>query len=333
LANIEPLKPIKTDSGELAGNPQERLRALRLNLIRARARLSDKHPDIRKMIGEIAELEKQVGQTDTTVVKVKQLRNLRTELNSLQASKGSKHPDVINLRKQIDELAKEVDMLLSEKTMADMSKERPDNPAYINLMTQVVASDLEVKNLSEDILRINALIQDYRRRIERAPVVEQEFNDLTLDYKNAKKRYDEVSGKLLKSRVAQEMEIQQQGEHFTITDPAYVPSRPSKPNRLAIMMLGFVLAIGAGIGGAAFKEATDNTIKSSAELIQFEGVDLLTTMPYTPTSEESRHQFFKRLATVTWCVGILGILLMAVDKLIYPLEDVFLIVFERLANQ
>ncbi|MGD9216981.1 MAG: GNVR domain-containing protein, partial [Desulfobacteraceae bacterium] len=332
LANIEPLKPIQTDSGKLAGNPQERLRTLRLNLIRARARLSDKHPDIRKMIGEIEELERQIGQTDTTVVKVKQLRNLRTELNSLQASKGNKHPDVINLRKQIDELAKEVDTLLSQKAMVDMSKEKPDNPAYINLMTQVVASDLEVKNLNEDILRINALIQDYRGRIERAPVVEQEFNELTLDYKNAKKRYDEISDKLLNSRVAQEMEIQQQGEHFTITDPAYVPSKPIKPNRMAIMMLGFVLAIGAGLGGAAFKEATDNTIKSSAELIKFEGVDLLTTMPYTPTSEESRHQLFKRLATVTWCLGILGIVLVAVDRLIYPLGDVLSIVFERLAN-
>jgi hypothetical protein len=162
--------------------------------------------------------------------------------------------------------------------------------------------------------------------------VEQEFNELTLDYNNAKNRYNEISDKLLKARVAQEMEVQQQGEHFTITDPAYVPSKPTKPNRIAIMLLGFVLAMGAGLGGAAFKEATDNTIKSSTEIVKFEGVDLLATMPYTPTSEESRHLWLKRLAMVTWCLGVLGIVLVAVDRLIFPLGDIFSIVFERLAN-
>jgi uncharacterized protein involved in exopolysaccharide biosynthesis len=332
LANIEPLRPIQTESGKLAGNPQERLRTLRLNLIRARARLSEKHPDIKKMTSEIEELERQIGKTDVTVVKVKQLRSLRTELKSLQGSKGTKHPDVINLARQIEELTKEVDTLLSEKAMADISKQKPDNPAYINITTQIVSADLEIKNLYEDINQLTESIQEYRRRVEKAPIVEQEFNELTLDYNNAKNRYNEISDKLLKARVAQEMEVQQQGEHFTITDPAYVPSKPTKPNRIAIMLLGFVLAMGAGLGGAAFKEATDNTIKSSTEIVKFEGVDLLATMPYTPTSEESRHLWLKRLAMVTWCLGVLGIVLVAVDRLIFPLGDIFSIVFERLAN-
>jgi uncharacterized protein involved in exopolysaccharide biosynthesis len=332
LANIEPLRPIQTDSGKLASNPQERLRTLRLNLIRARARLSEKHPDIKKMTSEIAELERQVGRTDVTVVKVKQLRTLRAELTALKARKGDKHPDVISLEKQINGLAKEVDSLLSEKAMADMSKQKPDNPAYIHIRTQIVSADLEIKNLSEDVAQLSESIKNYRRRVEMAPVVEQEFNELTLDYNNAKVRYNEISDKLLKARVAQEMEVQQQGEHFSITDPAYVPSSPSKPNRMAIMLLGVVLSLGAGFGGAAFREATDNTIKSGSELIQFKGVDLLTTMPYTPTAEESRHQWFKRLAMITWCLGIVGIILVAVDRLFFPIGDLFSIVVERLIN-
>jgi uncharacterized protein involved in exopolysaccharide biosynthesis len=332
LANIEPLKPIQTDSGQLASNPQQRLQSLRLSLIRARSRLSERHPDIKKLKGEIEELERQVGNTDVTVGKVKHLKKLRTELKEAKASKGEKHPDVINLSKQIDQLAKEVDTLLVQGASAEIAKQKPDNPAYINIMTQIISADLEIKNLTEDLNNTNDLILNYQNRVEKAPVVEQEFSELTLDYNNARKRYNEISGKLLQARVAQEMELQQQGEHFTITDPAYVPTRPSKPNRLAIMLLGFVFAAGAGLGGAAIKEALDHTIKNSNEIAQFEGVDLLVTMPYTPTSEESRHLWFKRLATVTWCLGIFGIVLVAVDKLIFPLGDLFSIVFERLAN-
>lgn len=332
LANIEPLKPIQTDSGQYASNPQQRLQALRLNLIRSRSRLSEKHPDIKKLKSEIEELERQVGNSDVTVGKVKHLKKLRVELKEAKASKGEKHPDVINLNRQVEQLTKEVDRLLVQGATAEIAKQKPDNPAYINIMTQIISADLEIKNLTEDLNNTNDLILNYQNRVEKAPVVEQEFSELTLDYNNAKKRYNEISGKLLQARVAQEMELQQQGEHFTITDPAYVPTRPSKPNRVAIMLLGFVFAAGAGLGGAAIKEALDHTIKNSNEIAQFEGVDLLVTMPYTPTSEESRHIWFKRLATTTWCLGVIGIVLVAVDKLIFPLEELFSIVFERLAN-
>lgn len=331
LANVEPLKPIQTDSGKLASNPQERLKSLRLELIRARSRLSEKHPDVKKLASEIVELEKQVGQTDVTVAKVKQLKALRTELKELKAGKGDKHPDVINLSKQVDELAKQVDTLLNQKAMSDLSREKPDNPAYINLMTQIVSADLEIKNLREDLASTESQMKDYQRRVENAPNVEREYNEIMMDYQNAKTRYNEISGKLLEARVGQELELQQQGEHFTITDPAFLPTSPSKPNRLAIMLLGFVLASGASLGGVAFREATDHTIKGSKDIVKLEGLDLLTTMPYTPTKEEIRQRWHKRLAFATGCLCILGVVLAVFNWLIFPLSDAFSIMIERLA--
>ena len=94
-----------------------------------------------------------------------------------------------------------------------------------------------------------------------------------------------------------------------------------------------MLASGIGLGGAAFKEATDHTIKSSKDIILFEGVELLTEMQYTPTPEENRNRWFKRLALTTWLLGIAGIVLVIVDRLVLPLGDVFMIAFDRLANR
>ena len=330
LASIEPLKPIQTDSGKLASNPQERLKTLRLELIRARARLSPKHPDIIRLTSEIKQLEKQVGTSDTTVAGVKRLNILRTKLKEMRASKGDKHPDVVALTKQVDEMAKQVDSMINQNAISDYSKEKPDNPAYINLMTQVVSADLEIKNLYDDIAQTKELILDYQQRVQNAPIVEREYNELTMDYKSAKERYNEISGKLLQARVGQEMELQQQGEHFTITDPAYVPTRPFKPNRLAIMLLGFVLASGASLGGAAFREATDHTIKSSTDLINIKDVDLLTTMPYTPTKEEIRNQRYKRLALTAGCLGVLAVAIVIFDLLVFPLNEALSVVFTRL---
>lgn len=330
LANIEPLKPIQTDSGKVASNPQERLKALRLELIRLRSRLSDKHPDVRKLKQEISELENQTGSVDSAVVKVKQLRALRTQLAELKASKGAKHPDVINLSKEVDNLSRQVDKLLTDKSISEVSEQRPDNPLYIDLRTQIVSADAEIKNLKEDVEKLNALIDDYQKKIEHAPIVEKEYNELTLDYANAKQRYNEVLNKLLQARVAQQMENQQQGERFSITDAAYLPTRPSKPNRLAILLLGFVLGSGAGLGAAAFKEATDHTIKSGRDINAFEGLELLTEMPYTPTVEERQHFMHKRLYMAAGFITILGIVLVAVNMLVLPLGELFSIVVARL---
>ena len=283
------------------------------------------------MINEIEELERQVGKPDVTMAKVKQLKALRTELKEQKASKGDKHPDVVFLTKQVNELAKEVDTLLNQNGMADFSKAKPDNPAYINLMTQIVSADLEIQNLSEDIASTGQLIKEYQRKIDMSPVVEQEYNDLTLDYNNAKNRYNEISSKLLQARVGQEMEVQQQGEHFTIADPAFVPTRPHKPNRLAIMLLGFVLAVTGGFAGVAFREASDHTIKSSNDIGAIDGIELLTAMPYTPTNEELHLHRRKKLVFVTASMGILGIVLIVVDRLVWPLRDVFSIVIDRLS--
>jgi hypothetical protein len=85
------------------------------------------------------------------------------------------------------------------------------------------------------------------------------------------------------------------------------------------------------LGGAAFREATDHTIKSGKDILQFEGIDLLATMPYKETVEERRQRRFKRLAFSMGCIGIAGLILLVINSLVLPLSDVFSFVFERLA--
>jgi vacuolar-type H+-ATPase subunit I/STV1 len=48
LANIEPLAPIVIDGEDLAINPAQRLKRLRLELVSMQSIYSEKHPDIRK---------------------------------------------------------------------------------------------------------------------------------------------------------------------------------------------------------------------------------------------------------------------------------------------
>jgi polysaccharide biosynthesis transport protein len=321
LASVEPLKPIQTEEGKLTQNPSEQLKILRLRLISLQSRLSDKHPDIKKLKSEIAKLETQVGGGDKLSDKIRYLKDKNTKLAELRSRYGEKHPDVKRLKREIERLNNEIEQLKNNpRSAAGSSRQtQPDNPVYINLMTQVVSAETEIKNLKEDVTSIEEDLELYREKISKAPVVEKEYNELTLDYHNAKQKYNEMLNKLLEAKLSKGMEEKQQGEKFTITSPAYLPTKPSKPNRLAILLMGFVLAFGAGIGYVAVAERMDRTIKDEKELERFADLPILTSLSYVETNEERKSRRFKKVFIGIGIICAALVILIIVSNLLSPI--------------
>jgi uncharacterized protein involved in exopolysaccharide biosynthesis len=286
LANVEPLLPVKTDKGKLASNPKDRLKRLRLELIQMQARLSDKHPDIRKIKSEIAKLEDQVGQIDEAVYKVKTLSDKRAKLAELKGSLGRKHPDVIRLTKEVKILSAQVDKLLTDKSVIEISEERPDNPTYINLMTQIVSADAEIKSLRKKEKKNLESLAGFRDKVSKAPLIEQEYNEIKMELNGAKDKYKEILSDLTTAQVAQQMETQQKGEKFTILEPAYYPSAPYKPNRILITLLGVIVAFGISVSFAALQEGMDHSVKSEDELVRISDLPVLASLTMVKTNEE-----------------------------------------------
>lgn len=311
LANVEPLSPVTTSSGKLASNPKQRLKGLRLELIQQQARLSEKHPDIRKLKAEIAKLEAQVGESDEAVGKVKLLTDKRAQLAELRGRLSAKHPDVKRLTREVAILSREVDKLLTAKSISEISEERPDNPAYIQLLTQVASADAQIKSLREKEAKIQENLSDLRSKLSNAPLIEQEYNEISLDLNNAKQKYKEILGNLTTAQVAQEMERQQKGEKFTILEPAYLPSAPYKPNRLAIVLLGFFLAVAVSVTIAAIQEAMDSTLKNEEELARASNLPVFSSISLVQTDEDHRRKRIRYLlctaCAISACLIILAI--------------------------
>jgi succinoglycan biosynthesis transport protein ExoP len=330
LSYVEPLNPVETEQGKMASNPKKRLKGLRLDLIRMRSRLSDNHPDVRKLKAEIAKLEEQVGPTDEAIEKIKLLKNNKARLAELQGRLGPQHPDVKRLTKEVILLSAQVDKLLTENSFTQIEEERPDNPAYINLLTQVVSAETEIRSLRQVKAGIDEDLEDLRRKVGNAPVIEKEYKELTLDYSNAKNKYNEMLNKLMTAEVAQHMGEQQIGEKFTILEPAFVPTSPAKPNRIAIILLGFVLASGAGLGIAAVREAMDQTLKDENELAQVSGLPVLSTLSLVKTPEERWIRTIRTALYVCVTVGILLIALVFVNTYMIPLDELLAVLSARI---
>jgi succinoglycan biosynthesis transport protein ExoP len=246
LANIDPMVPILTESGKVANNPNNRLKYLRLQLIQMQSNLSDKHPDIIRLKSEIAELEAQVGEKDTTTEKVNRLIIVEKQLAELQSKYGDKHPDVVKLAREKALLTRQIAQKDTSTSSAGISGQHSDNPGYMNIKAQIIVAQSEINGLIDEREKLSRKLEDYQKKLEVAPFIDEEYNSLTLDYENAKKKFNEVANKLHSAKIAQEMDVSEQGARFRIDHPAILPDKASKPYRLLIILFGFML----GAGGA-----------------------------------------------------------------------------------
>jgi hypothetical protein len=212
-----------------------------------------------------------------------------------------------------------------------VSDEKPDNPAYINLITRITAVELEIESLLDERKKVERRKREYDTKIERAPLVEKEYLELTRDYENARAKHSEIMNKLLTAKISQGMEQTQRGERFTIAEPAQLPEKPFKPNRIAIILLGFVLALGAGVGFAAVREAVDRSVKTADELNSITGIPVFSVVSLMETDEERRARLIRRILLVATAIGVIVVALLLVNQFVMPLDILWEKVQRRLA--
>ncbi|MBN1105216.1 MAG: hypothetical protein JXL84_17515 [Deltaproteobacteria bacterium] len=320
IMNVDPLTPLVDEQGKTMMNPAERLKYLRLQLVVLQGSLSDKHPDVRKLRKEIAELEAQGYETGADVNKVKKLEDLKQKEASIEATHAPTHPDAARLSREVEALSKELESQDKEVSPKEKSDQKPDNPVYISLKTQIASADLEIAALTEQARHIKEEIARVQARIDRAPMVEKEYTMLLSDYQNARAKYSEITSKYLEAKVAQGMEETQRGERFTIIDPAQLPEKPHKPNRIAIAVISLVLALGAGVGMAAVREFADTSIKTGEQFTAISGLPVLAVISLVVSREEIRERRVKWALALLGAAVLLCATLFVVDQFLMPLD-------------
>ena len=182
----------------------------------------------------------------------KRIENLRLELTRLQSRFTDEYPDVTKTKQELAQLESQ-----AADPQQNQVNESPDNPAYITLSSRLAGVTAEIKSITNQLKESRQREENLHKRLELTPKVEEEYNQLASQRRNLQAQFDTLTQKLMGANVAYGLEEKQKGGKFTLIDPARLPEKPSKPNRLAIILIGFVLGIGAGIGVAALQEFSD----------------------------------------------------------------------------
>jgi len=224
--------------------------------------------------------------TDTVNQDKTLLKELKAKLVQLQSRVSDKYPDVIKTKAEIAELEKRLkeqpkgDGKISAPGLAQWSGvDQPDNPAYVTLASQLVSTQAEIEAVQRQIKDATTRKDDYRQRTEATPRVEETYKALMVERNNLQLKYDDLMKKVMEAHVAHGLEKGQMGEHFTLIDPARLPEKPVKPNVPAVLIIGVVIGIGAGVGGASMREYSDQSARSVAALASLTGFPVLGAIP------------------------------------------------------
>jgi len=245
-------------------------------------RLSEQMRGLREREGYLQSQLVSIPQSQGQMQK-NRLEELQVKLDNLKTRFSDQYPDVIEVKAEIAKIENEN----KGKGSAAQPGVMADNPAYINLAAQLASTRSEIASVGKQIKSNEEKIAHYRKLIEATPRVEEFYRTLVSERDNLQHKYSELKQKHMQAQVAQGLEKNQQGERFSLIEPPLLPEKPSKPNRLAIILIGIVLGIGAGVGTAAMLEFSDQSIRSPEALSRLTSSLVLVTIPEISGKEKS----------------------------------------------
>jgi succinoglycan biosynthesis transport protein ExoP len=220
---------------------------------------------------------------------VDRLEKLKQDLKQVETQFTAKHPDVQRLR---DEIARIERAQPAEPARAPGAPAVDPAEVYSRLgrsrRQSIQGLDAEIAKLKEEETTLRASIAGVEQRLEGMPARQQEFTMVSRDRQSAKDLYDSLLKRYEEAQIAESMEADRRGERFRILEAAVAPEGPSAPNRLYLVILGVLAAIGAAAAAVVIAEQFDTTFHSLDELKTFTVVPVLATIPMIAVSRGSQ---------------------------------------------
>ena len=251
------------------------------------------------------------GGSDT----LSRIQETQARLDELLLKYTDKHPDVIATRATLAELklrrATELKNLQRGDASAIASSGAGNNPVYQSMQLELNKVDVEIAALRRELAQHQATVADLRQRLNSAPQVEAEYQQLNRDYDVNKAQYTALLESYQKARLGERAD-NAGSVRFEVVLPPTSPLIPVFPKR--VLLLGLVWLVALGVGGAiAYGLHTLKPILSSVR-----AVNRLTAFPVLgavsvafPTAEKKkmwRHVW--RISAASACLVVaLGVAL------------------------
>ncbi len=177
----------------------------------------------------------------------------KRNLDALLQRFTEQHPDVVGARRLIRELDE-----MKRREVAELRKAAQARPvlvannslAFQELSRLLATSEVQVASLRARVGEYEARAGRARTLMKTAPQVEAELAQLNRDYEVNKKNYNDLVARRESAALSGNLETAAGVADFRLIDPPRASPRPVSPNRLTLLPLALLAALGAGLAAA-----------------------------------------------------------------------------------
>jgi polysaccharide chain length determinant protein (PEP-CTERM system associated) len=251
-----------------------------------------------------------------------------TQLSTLRQHYKDAFPEVQSAIARLEVARKKRDEILAEEASkktdgaaaptgnAQSVREAREVDANIRRMQSAIEGrDLEIQDYTKQMKRSAESIKAYQGRIETIPLGEKQYADLMRDRDLAKDKFVDLSEKLGKAEIAQEMEGRKQGETLELLDPASLPTTPTEPKRPLVIAIGAALGLLFGVVIATAREMKDTSLKNLKDVRAYTQMAILGSIPLLENDFVVRRR--RRLAWLGWTTACLAAAVVMSGSVVY----------------
>jgi protein tyrosine kinase modulator len=282
-----------------AGPDAGSVRQLEEQYARMRSSYDEGHPDMIALRRQIDSMK--FGTSASTGSSLRsQLNSKRSTLAEARQRYGEEHPDIKRLQRDIATL--ETRIKNGERGDVEMSD---GTPMGMQLRTQINAVDSQLASLMAQNAALRAKLSTIERNVTAAPTVEREYSNVTRDLASAREKYQQLLDRQMDAEISESAIVGGRSDEFRLTQAPMLPGVPSKPARLAILLIGLVASLVLGLTVTVAAEAMDPKVRGARDVRELLSVSPLVAIPEIRNSRSRRRNGW-RLTTAT-VSGVAGV--------------------------
>jgi polysaccharide chain length determinant protein (PEP-CTERM system associated) len=225
------------------------------------------------------------------------IQETEAKLDELLLRFTDKHPDVIATRDTLAELkkrrAQELESLRRGDASAVAASGAGSNPVYQSIELELNKVDVEIAALRREAAQHDDTVAELRKRLNTAPQVEAEYQQLSRDYAVNKAEYTALLENYQKAKLGEQADSAG-SVRFEVVQPPQEPVAPVWPKRTRLLAGIWLAALGAGAAlayGLHWLRPVVNSVRGVTELTSFPVLGAVTVA----FPSRQRHMFRRRI--------------------------------------
>ncbi|MBN2190907.1 MAG: hypothetical protein JW728_06845 [Candidatus Aureabacteria bacterium] len=235
------------------------------------------------------------------------LQELQLKLDYLNTEDPDSE-DVLTVQLEIEDVSEK--LRLETEKMVDGETAVNSPLFYQRLEQKLKDAKKDLDKLEKREKDVKELVGDYENKIRNLNEQQLQYVKLVRDFEVNKKIYEMLRVKAEENKLTAE-EVQQKGTRYEIIEKARLPLEPSKPQKLLISIVAFIIGSVAGFGCVFLVEFTDHTFLGVEDLRKYVHLPVLGSVSNIKSKKESDLKNQKKKKFVVLFIVLIFLLLIS----------------------